>query len=166
MLHLTIETECDNITVVCEACKSGSFIDDLSCNHSYNLSSQLGRIIITSSDVCGASLFLGEMGGEFSYCFFDNISSGISIKDAFETASTSTEIRKYNKRLEDYNKLLGEQKFLPQRPWLDDNGDGNGSARPLNGTGDGSLAAFRHIGTQGNGYSYNICIPAIRLEGV
>ena len=54
-----------------------------------------------------------------------------------------------------------------QTPWLDDNGDGNGSASPLNDTnGDGSLATSRRIGTQGNAHSSNICIPAIRLEGV
>jgi hypothetical protein len=153
---LTNEKGCEDITVVCEACNSGTFIDDLSY---YNHLSKCGRIIVTSTDV-DANLFCKGMGGVFSYYFFNSISTGNTIKDAFETASNSTEII-------DNNKLLVKHGYLPQTPWLDDNGDGKGSASPLNDTnGDGSLATSRRIGTQGNAHSYNICIPAIRLEGV
>ena len=106
------------------------------------------------------------MGGVFSYYFFDNISTGKTIKEAFEAASKSKMIIQYSKNLINASRP-------PQKPLLDDNGDGNGSAIPLNNDTDGSLAACRYIGTQrngsgtqGNGHSYNSLIPAIRFEEV
>jgi hypothetical protein len=145
--NLTTKKECDHITVVCEACNSGSFIDNLS---------RCGRIIVTSTGVNADSINHVEMGGVFSYNFFNSISDGKTIKAAFEKASN----------------YFIDLNFSDITPLLDDNGDGNGSAIPLNNSEDGSWAACRYIctqgncsGTQGNDHSYNSLIPAIRLEG-
>jgi hypothetical protein len=148
--QLTNARGCDNITVVCEACNSGSFIYNHSCK---------GRIIVTSTGVNADSMNNETMGGVFSYYFFDNISTGKTIKDAFEAASKS-------KMIIQNSKDLIYARRPPQTPLLDDNGDGNGSAIPLNNDTDGSLAACRYIGTQGNGHSSNSLISAIRFEEV
>jgi parallel beta-helix repeat protein len=119
--QLTNATGCDDITVVCEACNSGSFI--------YNLSRD-GRIIVTSTGVNAGSFNHGEMGGGFSYYFFNNISDGKTIEEAFEKASN----------------FFINQNFSDITPLLDDNGDKKGHTAPLPNEGDGLLAASKYIG--------------------
>jgi parallel beta-helix repeat protein len=131
--QLTDATGCQNITVVYEACNSGSFIDELS---------RAGRIIVTSTGLDADSKPTEEMGGVFSYYFFNSISAGDTIKEAFEAASDSPEIKVHSKLLERAGKP-------PQTPLLDDNGDSVGHGIPLLDTGDGLLAASKYVGTQG-----------------
>jgi parallel beta-helix repeat protein len=120
--QLTDTTGCHDITLVYDACRSGSFIDNLSCN---------GTIIVTSVDSDTEAQY--HVGGVvFSEVFFKSISGGKTIGEAFEFASN------YFKDLEPYNIT----------PLLDDNGDNVGHAIPLLGTGDGLLAASKYIGTQ------------------
>jgi parallel beta-helix repeat protein len=133
--QVTDNKEC-HIRVVYGACYSGSFIDELSKDTS---------VIVTSTNHTFTRF--DKVGELFSYHFFDHISDGKTIKDAFEEASELTNIN-------DMTALL------------DDNGDGVGHAIPLSGTDDGLLAASEYIGTPGNVHSYNSWIPAIRLEGV
>jgi hypothetical protein len=106
------------------------------------------------------------MGGVFSHCFFNNISSGKTIKAAFENASNSSVIRSHSAT------CVNETGF-PQTPWLDDNGDRKGhNITELDE--EGPLAGSRYIGRScgardvalTNGHSYNIWIPAIKLEAV
>jgi hypothetical protein len=78
-------------------------------------------------------------------------SQGKTIREAFEAASNSPEIKPF--------------KCYNITPLLDDDGNGYGHAT-LNGTGDGKVAKDKYICIQGNGHSYNNYIPAIRLEGV
>ena len=154
--HLN-DKKCQNITVVYESGNSGCFIEDLSGT---------GRIIVTSTGVDACSLSTEEMGGFFSYYFFNSISAGDTIKGAFDAASDSPEIKAYSKALEG----LGEP---PQMPLLDDNGDGEGhNITELDE--EGPLAGSRYIGRQcgardvalTNAHSYNNWIPAIKLEEV
>ena len=109
--RLSNETECEDITVICEGPDSGNFIDDLSNDR---------KVIISSTGVTLCSKYHKEMGGVFSHCFFDNISSGKSIKAAFENASNSSVIKHYS------TTICKNKGHLPQTPWLDDNGDGKG----------------------------------------
>jgi hypothetical protein len=142
---LTNGKGCDDITVVCEACNSGSFIDDLSC---YNNSSPCRRIIVSSTGVDDDAYF-DEEGAQFSLYFFRSIYNGKTIEEAFENASN--------------NPFLIQWRI---KPLLDDNGDKEGHTAPLPNEGDGHVAKYKYIGTQANGHSYNNRIPAIRLEGV
>jgi hypothetical protein len=164
---LTNNTKCHYITVVYDASHSGSFIDNLS---------RCGRIIVTSVDNDTKAEYDNEDGVVFSKYFFNSISSGKTIKEAFENVS----------------KYFIDQTFPDLTPRLDDNGDGIGhgirkSEDKLED--DGSLAAYKYIGSQvgsidfsptitsaiqnkNKTYNYTIRtgsypkIPAIRLEGV
>jgi parallel beta-helix repeat protein len=130
---LTNEKGCDDITVVCEACNSGNFIDDLS---------RRGRIIVTSADV-DADAFFDEEGAQFSLDFFNSISNNKTIKDAFNSASNNS--------------------FLIHwgiNPLLDDNGDKDGHEAPLPNDGDGYVAKSKYIGIQENSHPSNNWIPA------
>jgi hypothetical protein len=129
--QLTADTGCHDIVVVYEACSSGSFVDDLS---------NTGRIIVTSTGI-DADAGIDNTGAFFSKYFFKGISDGKAIKEAFEDASNAPEIIAYSQLLVSFG-------LSPQTPLLDDNGDATGHAIPLAGTGDGSLAASRYIGTQ------------------
>jgi hypothetical protein len=120
--NFTDATGCYDIVVVYDACSSGSFINELS---------RAGRIIITSTNINVRAIF-DKTGGLFSYFFFNSISAGKTIKEAFEDASNSPDIKQYKP----YN----------MTPLLDDNADGMGHAIPLSDTGDGSLAASKYIG--------------------
>ena len=129
--QLTADTGCHDIVVVYEACSSGSFVDDLS---------DTGRVIITSTGI-DANAGIDDTGAFFSKYFFKGISDGKTIKEAFEDASNAPEITAYSQLLISFG-------LSPQTPLLDDDGDATGHAIPLAGTGDGSLAASRYIGTQ------------------
>lgn len=120
---LTADTGCHDITIIIEACNSGSFIDDLS---------DAGRIIVTSTGETAISL-IETSGATFSKYFFNAISKGKNVKAAFEEASNAPEIIEYPGR--------------PQVPLLDDNGDGVGHTAPLC-CGEGALASSTYIGTQ------------------
>ena len=129
--QLTADTGCHDIVVVYEACSSGSFVDDLS---------DTGRVIMTSTGI-DANAGIDDTGAFFSKYFFKGISDGKTIKEAFEDASNAPEITAYSQLLISFG-------LSPQTPLLDDDGNGVGNAIPLAGTGDGSLAASRYIGTQ------------------
>ena len=126
--QLTDATGCHDITVVYDACSSGSFIDNLSCT---------GRIIVTSTGIDADALY-DTKGVVFSKYFFNSISDGKTIKEAFEYASNSPEIKA----------------FPEITPLLDDNGDKGGHAAPLPNAGDGVLADSIYIGTQGGALDF------------
>jgi hypothetical protein len=95
--QLTDATGCHNITVVIDACMCGSFIDDLS---------RIGRIVVTSTGIEENAASNSEMGAVFSNFFFNSISEGKTIKEAFKEASNSPYLH-----------------FSEITPMLDDNGD-------------------------------------------
>jgi hypothetical protein len=145
---LTNATNCYNITIVIDAGKSGSFINELS---------YIGRIIVTSTGL-DTDAFIDKEGAQFSLDFFNSLSNGKTIKEAFENASNNKHLIKWG-----------------IKPLLDDNGDGKGHniSRIYR---EGSVAGSKYIGRQGGArdfacthewsYSYNNWIPAIRLEGL
>jgi YVTN family beta-propeller protein len=115
-----------NIVVVIGACKSGSFVKELSAQN---------RIIITSSKADensnkGKSFDdqIIQEGDYFIYHFFNNVNDGYSIRDSFKEASFATS--KY---------------FDNQHPLLDDNHDGIGTfdlLSMLNSEGEKSKGIF------------------------
>jgi parallel beta-helix repeat protein len=143
--NFTKNTSCDDVVVVYDACYSGSFIDELTGT---------GRIIVTSTEITANATFDETKGEVFSHYFFNSISAGKTIKEAFEDASNSPEIQLY---------------FKPKnrKPLLDDNGDGIG--HPINlsdsgyglletSSGDGLLVKFKYIGIR---YGASISLPTI-----
>ena len=122
------------------ACFSGNFIPALS---------KPGRLIITSAaedevSYKGPAEPDGIRSGElFMEELFQRLSAGVSFKSAFEGATETTEhaTRKGNAELSRF----GDQAL--QHPLLDDNGDGRGSNRLLEG-GDGSFASNTYLGAQ------------------
>ena len=119
--QITDTTGCCYISIVYDASHSGSFIDNLS---------RCGRVIVTSVDSDADALYLNKKGVIFSEFFFDSISSGKTIKEAFENASNHFETLN----------------FSDKTPRLDDNGDGNGST--ISHGDDGLLAASIYFGSQ------------------
>ena len=128
---LTSITGIKDITVIYEACNSGSFIDELSEN---------GRIIITSTSE-SANAGIDQNGAFFSKYFFNSISDAKTLKSAFESASNAEEIITYSE-------MLKNAGLYPQTPLLDDNGDGVGHPMPLEGTDDGLIANSKYLGPQ------------------
>jgi hypothetical protein len=133
LASFTNATGCEDIVVVYDANCSGSFIYELSGPR---------RIIVTSTNITTPAPFDNINGGFFSHYFFNYISVGKTIKEAFEYASNSREIQYFFKSKN-------------RTPLLDDNGDGVGEAITFSGDGggvletsygDGSFATFKYIG--------------------
>ena len=118
------------ITVIIEACNSGSFIDELS---------EQGRIIVTSTSASSNAL-LEKTGATFSRYFFNAIAKGKSIAEAFEEASNAPEIKAYSE-------MLSKMGLNPQTPLLDDNADGEGHAADELEK-EGGFASSTYIGSQ------------------
>lgn len=124
--ELRTDTECTEITVIIDACHSGSFIDELSYS---------GTVVITSTGIENYGFAVPEIGLIFSEMFWISIGLDMSLADAFETTSSW---------LSEWNALPD---FEPdQTPLLDDNGDGLGHIASLPNGGDGELAELRYIG--------------------
>jgi hypothetical protein len=107
------------IHVICSACFSGSFIDDLS---------KPGNVIVTSTAPMQVG-WTGTHGDIFSVPFWNEIRSGHSVEVSFNFASESVASLHFD-----------------QTPLLDDDGDGTGHVYPLPHDGDGYVAEAIYIG--------------------
>ncbi len=108
----------DEVNVVFEACRSGSFIHRAAVTDSI---SRPGRVIITSTG-WDNNAYASAQGAYFSDAFFSCLAQSGSLKECFDRATTAV-------------RLTGSQ----QTPMLDDNGDGVYNA------GDGSVAQGRYV---------------------
>jgi hypothetical protein len=116
----TLESESGvtEVTVVYEACVSGSFVHRQSVTDSI---SKPGRVIITSTGF-NNNAYASAQGAYFSDAFFSCVADSGDLKACFDQGKAAVTTTGVN-----------------QTPFLDDNGDGVYNA------GDGTFAANRHV---------------------
>jgi hypothetical protein len=114
---LETATGLTDVTIVMEACRSGSFIDR--AGDAADSLSKANRVLITSTSA-GKNAYASSEGGYFSDAFFSCLADSSDLRTCFEEARAAV-------------LLTGVQ----QEPWLDDNGDALSSAL------DGALAQSR-----------------------
>jgi sugar lactone lactonase YvrE len=112
-------TSVDQVNIVIEACRSGSFIDRI--NDVASSLSKPGRVVITSTSR-EKNAYASAQGAYFSDAFFSCIADSNNLKACFDQASQSV-------------KTVGAS----QSPMLDDNGDG------VFNSGDGTQAQSRYL---------------------
>ncbi len=117
---LEIATGADTITVIIEACRSGSFID-VNAPGPATLS-RPNRVIIAST-ASTLNAYPSPQGAYFSDVFWTAVGQSQDLRTAFASATAAL-----------------ERTRLSQTPWLDDNGDAVADAR------DGALARRRGLG--------------------
>lgn len=113
------ETGLDQVTIVIEACRSGSFIDRLP--DAASSLSKAGRVVITSTSR-EKNAYASAQGAYFSDTFFSCVADSNNMKACFDQASQSVQTT-----------------GVGQAPMLDDNGDG------VFNSGDGSQAQNRYL---------------------
>ena len=116
--QLESESGVTDVTVVYEACVSGSFVHRANVTDSI---SKAGRVIITSTGF-NNNAYASAQGAYFSDAFFSCIADSENLKACFDQAKAAVSTTGVN-----------------QTPLLDDNGDGVYNA------GDGSVAANRFV---------------------
>ncbi|HMN29270.1 MAG TPA: C13 family peptidase, partial [Caldilineaceae bacterium] len=116
---LEAATGLDQVTVVFEACQSGSFIDRN--NGPLSGLGKSGRVIITSTG-SDNNAYASAEGAYFSDAFFSCVADSNNLKACFDQAVAAVAATGVN-----------------QTPWLDDNGDG------IYNAGDGGVAQGRVI---------------------
>jgi hypothetical protein len=114
------DTGLDDVTVIMEACQSGSFLDKLD-GSTGNSISDAGRVVITSTSR-DRNAYASAEGAYFSDAFFSCIADSGSIKACFDEAKAAVQTA-----------------GVDQTPLLDDNGDG------VVNDGDGTIAQGRYI---------------------
>ena len=118
--NLEATSGADNINVIIEACKSGSFIDITTFGPAA-ISGRNRVVIASTSSMLNA--YPSAQGGYFSDVFWTAVGQNQDLKTAFEWARQAVEAT-----------------GLSQVPWLDDNGDAVADGR------DGTLARGRGLG--------------------
>jgi hypothetical protein len=117
--NLEATSGADNINVILEACKSGSFIDVTGLGPA-NISGHNRVVIASTSSVLDA--YPSAQGAYFSDAFWTAVGQNQDLKTAFETAKQAVQAT-----------------GLRQQPWLDDNGDAVANGQ------DGALARSRGL---------------------
>ena len=120
LTQLETATGVDQVTVVIEACLSGSFISRADATD-FNSLSKPGRVIITSTSD-SQNAYASAQGAYFSDAFFSCIADSQDLKACYDQA-----------------KLAVATTGVSQSPQLDDNGDA------LANNGDGTLAQTRFV---------------------
>ncbi len=118
--NLEATSGADNVNVIFEACKSGSFIDVTSVGP--DKISGHNRVVIASTSST-QNAYPSAQGAHFSDAFWTAIGENQDLKTAFERGKHAV-----------------QQTGLSQVPWLDDNGDAVADAQ------DGALAQTRGLG--------------------
>jgi hypothetical protein len=118
---LEAATGVEQVTVVIEACQSGSLIDRENPGGVEFSLSKAGRVIITSTGRQN-NAYASAQGAYFSDAFFSCVADSNNLKVCFDQAVAAVEATGVN-----------------QTPWLDDNGDG------VFNSGDGDVAQGRVI---------------------
>jgi hypothetical protein len=119
--ELEATSDCDLVTVIVDACHSGSFIDRV--DGVAQSISRDGRVVIASTGRDN-NAYASAQGAYFSDAFFSAVAESSSLLAAFDHARAAVD-------------LAGAS----QTPWLDDNGDALYSAA------DGAYAASRYVAT-------------------
>lgn len=117
-LDILQETMPGRVTVVYDACESGSFLPELVPPEGKE------RIVVSSTAPRESAYFISQGAISFSYFFWSQIFNGSTVGEAFDLSAQAMD------------KATGQQ-----HPMIDDNGDGVG-----NGDGDGLLAGTSAIG--------------------
>lgn len=136
----TLETQSGvkEVTVVYEACVSGSFVNRTSVTDSI---SKPGRVIITSTGF-NNNAYASAQGAYFSDAFFSCVADSGDLKACFDQGKAAVTTTGVN-----------------QTPFLDDNGDGVYNA------GDGTEAAKRHVTRFFSSVSPNINSVDVQRSG-
>jgi hypothetical protein len=119
--NLEATSGADNINVILEACKSGSFIDVTGLGP--NKISGLNRVVIASTSST-LDAYPSAQGAYFSDVFWTAVGQNQDLKTAFDTARQAVQAT-----------------GLSQQPWLDDNGDAVANSQ------DGAVARGRGVGS-------------------
>jgi uncharacterized repeat protein (TIGR01451 family) len=117
--ELETTSGCNLVTVIIEACHSGSFLDRVE-DVSQSISED-GRVVIVSTGRAN-NAYASAQGAYFSDAFFSSVAESSHLLMAFNQAKVAVETTGNN-----------------QTPWLDDNGDG------LYNAADGARATNRYI---------------------
>jgi hypothetical protein len=118
--NLEATSGADNVTVILEACHSGSFIDVTDLGPAEV--SGRNRVVIASTS-SALNAYPSAQGAYFSDVLWTALGQNQDLKAAFETATQGVQAT-----------------GLSQQPWLDDNGDAVADGR------DGALARSRGLG--------------------
>ena len=111
-------TGADEVNIVIEACRSGSFISRDAVKDSIT---KLGRVVITSAGA-STNAYASAQGAYFSDAFFSCIVDSNNLKQCYTEANQAVQAA-----------------GTLQTPWMDDNGDGVSNAS------DGSIAELRRV---------------------
>ncbi len=119
LTELETTSSANLVTVIIEACHSGSFIDRFG-DVAKSISKD-GRVVIASTGRTN-NAYASADGAYFSDAFFSAVAESKSVLAAFNQAKSAVELTPHD-----------------QTPWLDDNGDG------LSSPTDGSYATNRYV---------------------
>jgi hypothetical protein len=136
----------NQVTVIIEACRSGSFIDRYDKNDAdsiFHSISKNGRVVIASTGR-DKNAFVSADGAYFSDGFFSAVAEGKSVLASFTQAKAAVEMTPY-------------AQF--QTPWLDDNGDWVSSPA------DGTYAASRYVANFLGGSLPEITAATVTVTG-
>jgi hypothetical protein len=138
---LETATGLTEVTVVIEACQSGSFLDRFDGDVANSLSKP-GRVIITSTGREN-NAYASADGAYFSDAFFSCVADSNHLKACFDEGVAAVASTGIN-----------------QTPWLDDNGDG------VSNSGDGSVAQQRVVTRFFSSVRPQITATAVEQSGV
>lgn len=133
-------TGVDQVNIVIEACRSGSFIDRV--NDVLSSLSKPGRVVITSTSR-EKNAYASAQGAYFSDAFFSCIADSNNLKACFDQASQAV-------------RTTG----VSQLPMLDDNGDG------VFNSGDGTQAQNRYLTRFFSSIRPRITSASVERQGV
>ncbi len=117
---LESSTGLNDVTVLIEACRSGSFLDRHNGDVVNSISKQ-GRVVITSTGREN-NAYASAQGAYFSDAFFSCVADSNDLKTCYDQAAQAVTVT-----------------GVDQTPWLDDNGDG------LSNASDGTVAQNRVV---------------------
>jgi hypothetical protein len=138
--QLESDTGVDQVTIVIEACQSGSFLDRF--NDPASSLSKAGRVVITSTGR-NNNAYASAEGAYFSDAFFSCVADSNNLKVCFDEGVQAV-----------------QGTGVDQTPWLDDNGDG------IFNDGDGTVAQQRIVTRFFSSVRPRIGIVSVTKEGV
>jgi hypothetical protein len=140
--ELEATTGNQKVTVIIEACHSGSFVDKYPTDPiTSTISTGNGRVVIVSTGRTN-NAYASAQGAYFSDAFFTAVSEGKSLQASFDQAKSAAELSAPS-----------------QTPWLDDNGDG------LSNPADGTVASSRYVASFFGGSAPEIMTATVKVSG-
>jgi len=135
--ELEATSGCDQVSVIIEACHSGSFVDKF--DDPLKSIAKENRVVIVSTGRTN-NAYASAQGAYFSDAFFSAVATSKSLKESFDQGKAAVEATPFN-----------------QTPWLDDNGDG------LFNPADGAVASSRYIASYFGGMLPEIATTALTV---